>query len=114
MSDWTHRCMIVAAAIAPNARALAAQVPGGAGMWIAPLSPTGNEPATHYISSGLIWPQFAAMLESPQGMVDGAAVVGLPIDLATATYLLSQADISIEDWEEACARLGLQQVRGQG
>lgn len=114
MTDWTHRSIVVSAAIASNARSLAAQVPGGAGMWITPLSPTGQAPATHYISSGKIWLEFALMLSSPEEMVAGATRYGLTpsIDLATATYLLSQADISTEDGFTAMAQLGLQMVRG--
>jgi hypothetical protein len=111
MTDWTHRAMIVSAAIAPQARALAAQMPSGAGMWTTPLSATGQAPATHYISAGLIGQEFAAMLESPQALVDGCAALGLPIDLAAATYLLSQADVSTEDGHTAMDRLGLQMVQ---
>ncbi len=44
--------IIVTAAQAQAAREAAAQIPGGEGMFTAGLSPTGAEPATHYISSG--------------------------------------------------------------
>lgn len=46
--------IIVTAAQAQAARDAAAQIPGGEGMFTAGLSPTGAEPATHYISSGWI------------------------------------------------------------
>ena len=46
--------IIVHAAQAQAARDAAAQIPGGEGMFTAGLSPTGAEPATHYISSGWI------------------------------------------------------------
>ena len=46
------------------ARELAATVagPSGSGMWTTPLSATGQEPATHWISAGLISEDFAALL----------------------------------------------------
>lgn len=46
--------IIVPAAQAQAARDAAAQIPGGDGMFTAGLSPTGAEPATHYIASGWI------------------------------------------------------------
>ena len=44
--------IIVPAAQAQAARDAAAQIPGGEGMLTSELSATGQEPATHYISSG--------------------------------------------------------------
>ena len=44
--------IIVTAANVAQARTLAAEIPGGEGMFTAGLSPTGAEPATHFISSG--------------------------------------------------------------
>ena len=46
--------IIVTAAQAQAARDAAAQIPGGEGMFTAGLSPTGAEPATHYIASGRV------------------------------------------------------------
>jgi hypothetical protein len=123
MTDWTHRTIIVEALIAPNARALCAMVPGGAGMFTTALSATGQAPATHYVSSGNIWPQFAAMLETADGMVAGAQTMGLPIDTPTASYLLAHTHISdgtrevdgetvAEDPHAFIARMGLQMMQG--
>jgi hypothetical protein len=80
-------------------------------MWTTPLSATGAAPATHWISSGLVWPQFADMLASPQQMVDGLAAMGIACDLATAQYLLAHSDVSAEEGQVALARLGLQIVQ---
>lgn len=44
--------IIVTAQKADEARTLAATFPGGEGMLTSALSESGNEPATHYISSG--------------------------------------------------------------
>jgi len=46
--------IIVTADKAEQARTLAAEIPGGEGMFTAGLSPTGAEPATHYIASGWV------------------------------------------------------------
>ena len=46
--------IIVTEAQAQAARDAAAQIPGGDGMFTAGLSPTGAEPATHYIASGRV------------------------------------------------------------
>lgn len=46
--------IIVPAAQAKAAREAAATIPGGEGMLTAGLSPTGAEPATHYIASGWV------------------------------------------------------------
>lgn len=60
MSD-AFRTLIVTADDAPLARSIAALSPGGEGMWVTGLSPSGEEPATHYVSTGLIPPNFAAV-----------------------------------------------------
>lgn len=100
---WTHRTLIVPAAMAPTCRALAAALsPGGEGMWITPLSSTGAEPATHYISAGLIDAQLAALLDSPDDM---AAATG--IDVSQARAILAACDVSTESGLTAMGRLGL-------
>ena len=111
---WTFKTMIINASIAEQARALADQLsPSAQGMWTTPLSATGSYPATHYISTGMIGVEFASMLESAQGLVDGAAQLGVTIDLATAEYLLSNADISDEEPFIAMARLGLKMINNE-
>lgn len=108
---WTFKTMIINASIAEQARALAEQLSSSAkGMWTTPLSTTGSFPATHYISTGMIGVEFASMLETAQGLVDGAAQLGVTIDLAAAEYLLSNADISDEEPFVAMERLGLKIV----
>lgn len=101
--NWTHCTLIVPAALAPTCRALAAALaPSGAGMWTTPLSPTGAEPATHYISTGSIDAHFASLLDSPELL---AAATGVP--LAQAQNILSACDISDGPARDAMQRLGL-------
>lgn len=59
----TFATIIVTAQKADEARTLAATFPGGEGMLTAALSASGNEPATHFISSGTM----------PQELVEAVA-----------------------------------------
>lgn len=62
--SWINRTMIVPAEHVDLARALAEGIsgPAGAGMWTTGLSADGTEPATHYISAGLVEDTFADLL----------------------------------------------------
>ena len=125
---WTHRTIIVPAPIAEPARAACAGLagPGGSNMFTTPLSPTGEAPPTHYISSGQIEDQFADLLpltsvthgedgtpstETRPGNValtaQLAAEAGLPLTEAEVTALLFAVDVSEQSAEAALARLGL-------
>ena len=85
--SWINYTMIVAAQDANLARALAGGLAPDTdtdGMWRTPLSPTGELPATHFVSSGLIQEEFAAMLgdveatfDAAGGLVPLAAIEGL-------------------------------------
>ena len=125
---WTHRTIIVPAVFADAARAACAGLagPGGSGMFTTPLSPTGEAPPTHYISSGLIEAPFADLLpltsvnyaengtpsvETRPGnvalTVQLAGDAGLPITEAEVSALLAAVDVSDQVAEDALARLGL-------
>lgn len=128
---WLHRTIIVPDAHVQFARELAATVagPAGAGMWTTPLSPTGAEPATHYISAGLIEAPFADLLPltSVTYGEDGtpststrpgnvalttqlAVEAGLTITEAEVAALLAGVDVSEQQAEEVLSRLGLRIV----
>ena len=125
---WTHRTIIVPASIVEPARAACAGLAGlgGSGMFTTPLSPTGEAPPTHYISSGLIEAPFADLLpltsvsyaedstpsvETRPGNValttQLASAAGLPITEAEVSALLAAVDVSDSAAEDALARLGL-------
>ena len=95
-------------------------------MFTTPLSPTGEAPATHYISAGMIEEPFADILPltsvtyDEEGMpsietrpgdialtVQLAADAGLPITEAEVSALLAAVDVSDQVAEDALARLGL-------
>lgn len=114
-----HRNLIVSAALAEAARELCAAVhPAGAGMFTVPLSPTGELPATHWASSGLLEAVWAPALEDPAmffGVAQlGAQAQGLTLTAAyeEAHQVLIEGDISEEPWADALARLGLQLCHG--
>ena len=54
MADEIFRTIVVSADEQAEAQAIAAEYPGGAGMFTTACSPTGDLPATDYISSGLM------------------------------------------------------------
>lgn len=75
MTDWIRYTLIVPAAYRDIAWNLANGIatPGSAeGMFTVGLSASGAAPATHFISSGQIWPEFAALLGDAQATYDAA------------------------------------------
>ena len=128
MTD-TFRTFVVPAAHVDLARALCALDAGGAGMLTTPLSPTGAEPATHYVSTGWVPPTLAGAspLAVWQQDADGvwqrtayepgrpAAVLAaaeaaeppVPCTLAEVEALFAASDITTQDPWTAFGRLGL-------
>ena len=108
MTTWVHLTIIVPDAVVAPARmaceALAGA--GGSGMYSVPLSPTGELPTTHWISSGLIEQEFADLLANPDAMAAVAAQAGL--DPAPLVAIVAASDITDEPADVALARLGLQ------
>ena len=92
-TNWIHRNIIVPAAVVAQARQMCAGIPGGDGMFTAPLSANGAEPATHYISSGLIWPEFAEMLPLDVPATIDAEAHRIPGDAAKAAAALPDAPV---------------------
>lgn len=112
---WAHRCMIVPAEHAPLARTLCAGLAGsgGEGMFSTGLSATGAGPATHYVSTGLIEDQFAAILADTPTVHALATDAGMTVTLAQITALLAACDVSDEPPHVAFARLGLALIAGE-
>lgn len=125
-----HRTIIVPKAKQALSQSLCAGLAGnaGAGMFVVGLSATGNAPATHFISSGLISDDMAYLLpctsvstdEEPVVATDPghpelvpalAAKAGITTTKAQITALYSAIDVSDQEPFAAMARLGLQIVR---
>jgi hypothetical protein len=128
------RTLLVTDLDAPTARQIAETLApvGGSRMWLAGLSPTGKPPATHYVSTGLIGPDFAAMVPCTfwanedgvwveTGSEPGnAAMVAMacasmdpPLVLTEKQVqgLMDRSDISDQEPFVAFGRLGLQLVQ---
>lgn len=89
------------------------------GMFLTGLSATGEAPATHYISSGKIFPRFVnGIRANHDGLYDFVvekcteAGIGVPYTRTQVKNALANVDVSTDAPFEAMARLGLQQVRG--
>lgn len=127
MAD-TFATLIVTSADAPTSRAIAAAFgPGGVGMWTTPLSASGLDPATHYISTGYIPAEFVSMcpmatwaldengnwVQTAYYAGDAASVyaacqeVGLPYTLAQIESVFSRSDVSQQEPFVALGRIGL-------
>lgn len=112
MTNWTHRTMIVPAQFVELARALAAglEPEAAAGMWTTPLSATGEEPATHYISAANSSPIIPALMADPELL---HAACDKHVTLEQCAALLAASDVSEEDAYTAMARVGLMMVRAR-
>ena len=124
--SWINRTMIVPAEHVDLARALAEGIsgPAGAGMWTTGLSADGTEPATHYISAGLIEDTFASLLplttyttdkdgnESSDTAPGDAQFIADKAEapLAVIEALLDAVTVTDEPAMTAMARLGLVMV----
>ena len=127
MTIYTNLTIILPAAAQALAQGLCVAAAGeaGAGMFTTGLSPTGEAPATHFISSGAVEAKFADIL--PIGTVttvdevttversagDLAAVVqlaadaGVAVDMDTVGGLFAALDVTAQDPFAAMERLGL-------
>ena len=124
--SWINRTMIVPEGFVDLARALAEGIsgPAGAGMWTTGLSADGTEPATHYISAGLIEDTFASLLplttyttdkdgnESSDTAPGDAQFIADKAEapLAVIEALLDAVTVTDEPAMTAMARLGLVMV----
>lgn len=128
MSQYTLRTIIVPApfqALAQGLCAAVAEGDAGQGMFTTGLSPNGELPATHYISSGHIFESFAALLPLTTLVLNGesvspittpgsvevveglAAQAGITLPPGTIAALFAAIDVSEQGPWEAMARLGV-------
>jgi hypothetical protein len=117
------------------ARTIAATLSsGGAGMWTTPLSSDGSEPATHWVSSGLVPEAWMYMVpvrtyeqqddtgawilvsQTPgdlQAVIAGCSAAGVTIDPDALAALYASADVTQQDPWVAFDRLGVTIVQPQ-
>lgn len=131
MSD-KYRNIVVTAADAPLAQEIAACVSGGSGMFTTGLSPSGTEPATHYISSGLLpeafvaplplqawtrkddsWTQIMAVQGDVDVVLEVCRIAGLSVTRSELNSLFANSDVTEDEPGVAFERLGLKMVEGE-
>ena len=130
MAD-TFSTLIVTAAGEPLARTIAAAFGGGPDMWTTPLSTSGNDPATHYISTGYIPPEFAYMVPfqvweqdvdgvwqlilsepgDPVAVYNACVEAEIPCTQADIDAIYATADVTEQEPFVALDRLGLALVQ---
>lgn len=104
--------IIVPSALAPLARSLAGGLSDrGDGMFTVGLSASGASPASHYVSTGMIDDEIAALLKDAAALFAACNAAGAPVTLSQCTALVSQSDVSADPPFAAFGRLGLQLVR---
>jgi hypothetical protein len=122
------RTLILPASVTPLAQEIAATLsPGGVGMWTTGLSATGSEPATHYISTGFIPPDFAHMVPeqfwiqdeegawiqtgsepgNPVAVYEACVAAGMTVTLEQIEAIFAVADVTEQEPFVAMSRLGL-------
>lgn len=123
-----HRTIIVPKAKQALSQSLCAGLSpnGDAGMFIVGLSASGEAPASHYISSGQISDDMAALLPCssvdadgnvttapghPELVVSLATQAGITVTQAQIDALYASVDISDQEPFAAMARLGLKMVQ---
>ena len=117
--SWSQITIIIPAYRVESARELGAALdPAGAGMYTTGLSPDGNDPATHYISSGMIDSMMVYLLSDSKMLYKaseyGAYEQGIELDATQdqADSLVSNAFVSYGDPWEAIQSMGLQMIKG--
>lgn len=123
------RTLILPADVTPLAQQIAATLSAaGAGMWTTALSPTGTEPATHYISTGFITPEFASMVPEqyweqdetgawvetgsragdPDSVYAACTAAGMTVTLEEIEAVFAVADVTDQDPFVTLNRMNLQ------
>ncbi len=131
--SYAFRTFVVPAANAHLARALCALESGGEGMFTAGLSSTGQEPATHYVSTGLVpgalgaaspcsvweqdangrWVKVSHDPGRPDAVYAASQAANPPVSctLADVEMLFVASDVTGQDPWTAFGRLGLRPVQ---
>jgi hypothetical protein len=124
--------LIFPADVTPLVKEIATTMsPGGVGMWTTGLSPTGAEPATHFISTGFIPPEFAYLVPEqfwdqdengawtqtdstpgdPVAVYETCAIAGTTVTLEEIEAAFAVADVTTQEPFTALGRLGLKIVQ---
>lgn len=96
---YVRMTFVVPVEIVDQCKALAEAIAGdsGYGMFETPLSPTGQAPATHMVSSGLVLTELADVLGSAASLYAAAANAGIEVTQQEVNAIYSAATISDAD-----------------
>lgn len=110
--DVRQITIVVPAAVVEDMRELARSLGKGDldGMFTAALSPTGAEPATHYVSSGLLPVAYQEAFLDATKLRDGARRA---VEAAGKTFAVSPARVA-KALSSSMARTGLRRVEHAG
>ena len=133
MNQWDFRTLTIPTSQVQLARDIAATLSpsGGQQMWLTGLSATGSAPATHYVSTGLISPEFAALVPEQvweqdangdwvqTGSTPGDPVLcyqmcvaqGMTVTQAQINAVYAAADVTAQEPFVAFSRMGLKMVQ---
>ena len=126
----SFRTMIVPVTNVQLARDIAATLSptGGVGMWTTGLSSDGNEPASHFISTGIINEEFAVLMPEQMWAYDSetdawtmtdsvpgdpatihglCVAAGMVVTLADVQAVFTAADVTAQEPFVALGRMGL-------
>jgi hypothetical protein len=125
------RTLILPANITPLGQKIAAtMLPDIVSMWTTGLSPTGAEPATHFISTGFISSEFASMVPkqlweidksgawakisntpgNPVAVYETCKIAGMIVTLEEIEAAFAVADVTEQEPFTAMQRMGLMLV----
>ena len=128
------RTLIVPTANVIFARAIATSFgPGGEGMFTTPLSSSGLDPATHYISTGYVPPEYGYLVPlqvwkqdenynwvlvgnepgDPVTVYTSATAQGIPCTQDDVDALFAAADVTEQEPFVAMGRLGLKIINSE-
>lgn len=109
---YVKRCMIVAAPYVETARSLAEGLAGtaGVGMFMFPLSSSGEEPPSHFLTEGHIEETFSVLITNSGALHQACQEAGVELPLSYCEALLSACDVSEDNPFTAMERLALKPV----
>ena len=132
MTD-VYRCMVVRAEDVDLARAIAVGISPVAGdnMWMDAYSASGTAPATHYISTGYIGPEWEVLMPlqswtrdengdwvltdsypgDPVALYAACQQYGVQVTQQQILDLFAHSDVTTQEPAEALARMGLKLVQ---
>lgn len=100
--------LVVPLSLVTLARALAGGLSErGKGMFTTPLSVSGGDPVTHYMSSGFMDSNIYELLMDISALHMACVMAGANVTIEQCTTLVNSSDVSLETPESVLSRLNL-------